>query len=261
MEQISYRLDQFEGPLDLLLTLISKNKIDISDIPIALLCDQYMEYINNAKENQIEIASEFIVMASELMLIKSKMLLPRTELEEEDPRAALAAAVLEYQKAKEAAKELKTRFEEYGLRLVKDTDEIHADKKFVAQHNIDLLTKAYNRLITEINIRDDAAKNNFEPLLQAKAISVSQVIHSFKNKFSSQRSHKFTDLFKGYTSKLECIITFMAMLELLKAELLTLTEESVNETGVITTNNDDVVISIKDDISIDEFDKYISEEG
>ena len=84
--QVTYRLDQFEGPLDLLLTLISKNKVSITDIPISLICDQYMEYIDNAQKMDPDVASEFIVMASELMLIKSKMLLPHEEGTENDPR-------------------------------------------------------------------------------------------------------------------------------------------------------------------------------
>ena len=89
--ELSYNLETFEGPLDLLLSLISKNKIDINDIPISLVCDQYMEYLAKAEAFDIELSSDFIVMASELMLIKSRMLLPRNEEEEEDPRAALAA--------------------------------------------------------------------------------------------------------------------------------------------------------------------------
>ena len=78
MEAITYRLDQFEGPLDLLLNLISKNKVSIADIPIAMICDQYLEYIRAAQSMDMELAGEFIVMASELMRIKSSMLLPRT---------------------------------------------------------------------------------------------------------------------------------------------------------------------------------------
>ena len=96
---VTYRLDQFEGPLDLLLTLIQKNKVSITDIPIAIICDQYMAFITEAQEMDMDIASEFIVMASELMLIKSKMLLPRVEEEEEDPRAQLTDALLRYQQA------------------------------------------------------------------------------------------------------------------------------------------------------------------
>ena len=92
--ELSYKLETFEGPLDLLLSLISKNKIEINDIPISLVCDQYMEYLAKAEAFDIELSSDFIVMASELMLIKSRMLLPRNEEEDEDPLAALAAAVL-----------------------------------------------------------------------------------------------------------------------------------------------------------------------
>ena len=111
MEALNYKLEKFEGPLDLCLTLIKKNKMSIEDIQISVLCDQYMEYINSMENADIEISSEFLLMASELMLIKSKMLLPRNEEEEEDPRAALAAAVLEYQRAKEASTYLKDMFE------------------------------------------------------------------------------------------------------------------------------------------------------
>ena len=105
-EQLTYRLDQFEGPLDLLLTLIGKNKVSITDIPIALICDQYMEYIAEAERMDLEVASEFIVMASELMLIKSKMILPHEEGTENDPRREIADALLLYQQAKLVAKEL-----------------------------------------------------------------------------------------------------------------------------------------------------------
>ena len=86
MEEIKYRLDSFEGPLDLLLTLIQKNKVSIENIPISLICDQYMEYLNEAETLNMDIATEFLVMASELMLIKSKMLLPKVKEDEEDPK-------------------------------------------------------------------------------------------------------------------------------------------------------------------------------
>ena len=102
----TYKLEQFEGPLDLLLSLIQKNKVSITDIPISLICDQYLEYITQAQKLDMELASEFIVMASELMLIKSKMLLPKENEEEDDPRATLTDALLRYQQAKEAAAKL-----------------------------------------------------------------------------------------------------------------------------------------------------------
>ena len=122
MDALTYKLEQFEGPLDLLLTLIQKNKVSITDIPISLICDQYLEYIKEAEALDMDIASEFIVMASELMLIKSKMLLPKENEESEDPRATLADALLRYQQAKEAAKKLTPLYAYYSGRMVKDTD-------------------------------------------------------------------------------------------------------------------------------------------
>ena len=88
MSDLNFRLEVFEGPLDLLLSLIAKNKVDIYDIPIALILDQYMEYIEQMRQMDMEIAGEFIVMAAELMLIKSRMLLPRPETEEKDEEAS-----------------------------------------------------------------------------------------------------------------------------------------------------------------------------
>ena len=116
---INYKLDQFEGPLDLLLTLIIKNKINIDDIPIALLCNQYMTYIAHNLDAGMDVAAEFLYMASELMLLKSRMLLPRDPETEEDPRLSLRDTVLEYQKAKLAAAELSDLYTLFGGRMVK----------------------------------------------------------------------------------------------------------------------------------------------
>ena len=125
MAELKYKIESFdfEGPLDLLLTLIQKNKVSIEDIPISLICDQYLAYIREAQKLDLEVASVFLVMASELILIKTKMLLPRDEKsDEKDPRAELADALLKYQQAKEGAAKLKVRYETYVGRMVKDTD-------------------------------------------------------------------------------------------------------------------------------------------
>ena len=104
MDNILYRLDKFEGPLDLLLTLIQKNKVSIYDIPIAEITDQYLEAIDGIEESSLDNTGEFIVMAAQLLYIKSKLLLPKNEEEEEeDPREELARRLLEYQKFKEAS--------------------------------------------------------------------------------------------------------------------------------------------------------------
>ena len=107
MENILYKLDNFEGPLDLLLTLIQKNKVSIYDIPIVEITDQYLEVIDGIEESALDNTGEFIVMAAQLLYIKSRMLLPREEEEEEDPREELAQRLLEYQKFKEASQELR----------------------------------------------------------------------------------------------------------------------------------------------------------
>ena len=149
MEALTYRLEAFEGPLDLLLSLIQKNKVEISDIPISLICDQYMAYITEAERLDMDLASEFIVMASELMLIKSRMLLPKVEEEEEDPRANLAETLLKYQQAKAAAAMLGKAYPIFSGRMVKDTDEISVDKTFVADQSVTSLCLAVRRIIAD----------------------------------------------------------------------------------------------------------------
>ena len=108
MEKIKYHLENFDGPLDLLLTLIQKNKVSIYDIPIVEITDQYLDAIKDIESSQLENTGEFIVMASQLLYIKSRMLLPKPEEEnDEDPREELAQRLAEYQKFKEASKELR----------------------------------------------------------------------------------------------------------------------------------------------------------
>lgn len=240
--ELSYKLETFEGPLDLLLSLISKNKIDINDIPISLVCDQYMEYLAKAEAFDIELSSDFIVMASELMLIKSRMLLPRNE-EEEDPRAALAAAVLEYQRAKEASAMLGDLFSHYGLRMAKDTEEITVDKSFVADHDVSLLFKAYNKIMSEIKISDTEAKKKFEPLLAPQnTVSVAAVVNSLTKTLITRKRIRIGGYFRTASSKSELITMFMAVLELLKTGILALEELSYDEDGIINAMDDAEII-------------------
>ncbi|MBO5374421.1 MAG: segregation/condensation protein A, partial [Clostridia bacterium] len=141
--EIIFTLDEFRGPLSVLLSLVVKNKMDIKDIQISVLCDQYMQYIEEMEAMDIDLAAEFIVMASHLMHIKSKILLPRVGEEEEDPREALARALMlqaEYERAKEASLELSALFTSFSGRIVKDTDEISADRSYVAEHEVQLLS-------------------------------------------------------------------------------------------------------------------------
>ena len=178
MEVLTYKLSQFEGPLDLLLTLIQKNKLNIADIPIAFICEEYINYINRAQLFDMAVASEFIVMASELMLIKSKMLLPRENEEEKDPRADLADALTRYAHAKEASQKLAALYGIYGGRMTKDTDEITVDKSFVKNYTTDELIAAIKRILTYNSSLETARNENFKPIISKKIIPVEVKIPS-----------------------------------------------------------------------------------
>ena len=175
-ESVVFSLGTFEGPLELLLQLIQKNKIDIMDIPIAIIFDQYMEQLAEQERMNLEVASEFIVMAAQLMLIKSKMLLPREDPNEEDPRKVLVDALLLYQKAKRDAEELKPLYSQYSGRMVKDNDEIPPEKGFPLGLDPALLTKAISAMVARYKNAEPEPQNLVNPLIKAKIVSVSKMI-------------------------------------------------------------------------------------
>ncbi|MBQ8914663.1 MAG: segregation/condensation protein A [Clostridia bacterium] len=261
MEAINYKLEKFEGPLDLCLMLIKKNKMNIEDIQISVLCDQYMEYINGMENADIELSSEFLLMASELMLIKSKMLLPRNEEEEEDPRAALAAAMLEYQRAKEASTLLKDLFDEYGLRMVKDTDEIAPDKKYVADHKADVLSAALIRVMTQVRVSDTEARERFTPLIAKKQVSVASIVENLARRLRGGKKVNLEDFFRSAESRSELVSMFLAMLELLKSGVLVLeeSEDTENTDGVIDAVSE-VYVSLSEGADISSLTEIIKDE-
>ena len=225
IEQLTYRLDQFEGPLDLLLALISKNKVSITDIPIAIICDQYMEYIEAAQQMDLDVASEFIVMASELMLIKSKMILPHEEGTENDPRREIADALLLYQQAKLAAKELRPLYDEYSSRYVKDTDEVPPEKGLPLDLDPDILIKALNAVMRRIKIAQ-AEKTPTElvnPLIKHKIVSVEEKIEEICELLEEQEEASLFFLLKDADSRPELVARFMGVLELIKIHRITIT--------------------------------------
>ena len=245
METISYKLDQFEGPLDLLLTLISKNKIDISDIPIALLCDQYMEYINAEENRDIEIASEFLVMASELMLIKSRMLLPKQETDE-DPRAALVEAMLEYKRAKAAAAEMNGLFSTFGSRMVKDQDEISVDKSFVADHDAELLRVALIRAMKESPVNDEKERDKFTPFVAPPAVSVVEVATNLVSRLKRNKK-LYLDEYLVSAGRSELIAKFMAILELFKSGYVTVSLDGAEEVDGVVTATSHISVRLSDE--------------
>ena len=236
----TYKIEIFEGPLDLLLSLIYKNKVDITDIPIALIFDQYMEYLEQMREMDMDIAGEFIVMASELMLIKSRMLLPKPEGEEnaEDPRTKLANALIEYKHAKETAEELDELIHEYGGRLAKDTEEIPADDSFIAEHSVALLQRAMTRLLLNRS-RDEILKQEAQmmrPIMRRKIVPVGVKVVTVLRAVIRKKRAKFEELFDGCTSRSELVATFMAVLELLKVTRINVSEPDENDDIYISLN-------------------------
>lgn len=245
MDAINYRLEIFEGPLDLLLSLIQKNKMSIDDIKINIICEQYLEYIDAAQSLDMELASEFIVMASELMLIKSKLLLPKEKEDEEDPRAALADALLKYQQAKEAAKKMALLYPRFSGRLEKDTDEISVDRSFVADQDVESLCLAVRRIITYNENRPKLERSVFTPMISSPIVPVEVKITGILRKMSKQHTTSLRDLLSDSVSLPDMIAIFLGVLELIKIRKILIygTEGTIlddSATFIINDNPDDV---------------------
>ncbi len=230
-QQLTYRLDQFEGPLDLLLTLIGKNKVSITDIPIAIICDQYMEYIEEAKKMDLEVASDFIVMASELMLIKSKMILPHEEGTENDPRREIADALLLYQQAKLAAKSLRPLYEEYSSRVVKGTDEIPPEKGLPLNLVTDDLMKALSSVMRRLKAAEAHRKPTdlVNPLIKHHIVSVEEKIEQICDLLEEHEEASLFFLLKDADSRPELVARFMGILELIKLHRISITTVKFTE--------------------------------
>lgn len=240
MEELQFKLDSFEGPLDLLLKLISKNKINIYDIPIALLLDQYIEQLREMQESNMDIASEFIVMASELMLIKSRMLLPKNEEdEEEDPRMRLAAALLEYKRIKEAILFLQENYTRFSGRMVKETSELEPDNELPPQ-DIVRLKEALIRLLNEVGETDDIHEKNPHnaiPFTQGKQIPVSDKVFDIMSALFHKKKMSFHEIVTSCSSRSEVIASFLAILELLKIKRILIDPEKNTSEDLSFTAN------------------------
>ena len=241
MENLTYRIEQFEGPLDLLLTLIQKNKMNIEDIPIAEICDQYLEYIKAAQSMDMDLAGEFIVMASELMRIKSSMLLPRLKPDEKDPRAELADALLRYQQAKLAAQKMAPLYALYSGRFVKDTDEITVDTSYVADQQVTSLCAAVRRIIAANESRPKAEKQVFAPMIAKPIVPVEVKIVGILHHISKRKNPSMKDLLSDATSLPDMIAIFLGILELIKVRKIQIEEDPDHYTVIHGTDTKFVV--------------------
>jgi len=215
------KLEIFEGPMDLLLHLIKKHELDIYSIPIALITQQYLEYLDLMKSLDMEIAGDFLVMASTLTHIKSKMLLPPPDNPENeddgvDPRAELIRRLLEYKSFKDAAGSLENKEETWSrvyTRPAETVPDLPADDEplLFDFHLFDLLAA-----LREVMARVPDAQ--FE--ITAEAVSITEKISQILSRLETIDSMLFTDLFEGNRSKAQVIATFLALLELMKTRIV-----------------------------------------
>jgi segregation and condensation protein A len=189
-------------------------------------------------------------MASELMLIKSKLLLPKPEEEEEDPRAALADALQKYQQAKEAAQKLAPLYAFYSGRMVKDTDEISVDKTYVHDQDVTALCAAVRRIIAYNNALEKAANTAFKPMISKPIIPVEIKIVSILNHFEKKQASSLEELIRGEVSLPDAIATFLGVLELIKIRKL-LVADDINEENALLDMNTRFILNT-DDTTVEE---------
>lgn len=235
---IDIKLEAFEGPLDLLLHLITRDEIDISDIPIVSITTQYIEAIQDLDELDLELATEFIVMASTLLEIKSKMLLPDTkdvdiyEYSAEDPRQELVKRLLEYKKFKDMAnalREFEGTLDEVVFREQDDLSQyVQNVSKDLLNESMDstLLIEAVKRLLVKMNRFDDIRQGYFKDI-KRDVYTVDDKIFKVRQRLLSQDAFTFTMLFDESISKEEVVVTFLALLELLKLKEISIVQEAL----------------------------------
>ena len=232
-----FKLENFEGPLDLLLEIIKKNKMDISEVKLSELTGQYLEFMNQLENLDMERASEFITMAATLIEIKSKSLLPRLEEnndEEEDSEMLLLNRLKEYKIFKEAGESLKNI--ENIDRMYKNPDENVGNPKFVLKDMVlDKLLDAFVGILTKVDKKDliekpkEIAKDRF---------TVAEKIVSTKKTLKEKKQVDFEELFEEGQTRSELINIFLALLELLKMQVAKIKQDGLFEKIKIYLNED-----------------------
>jgi len=231
LESCSVKLDSFEGPLDLLLHLIKKHEIDIYDIPISLISEQYNQYLETLKELNLDIVGDYLRMAAELGYIKSRMLLPKQVAEEddelEDPREELVKRLIEYQRYKDASYQL------FSLDLLgrdiyaRKFDELSDMdlKEFQAPFRVDLWT-LIDAFKTVIERKSAQMEDETDIIVETDFMTVEDKIEEILQRIEEYNSFSFSDLFELSLSKMSLILTFMALLELVKQQVVTVFQEN-----------------------------------
>lgn len=217
-ETLSYKLDVFEGPLDLLLNLIAKNKLNIYDIPIAELLEQYMAQIHEMQAADMDVASEFLEMAARLVHIKSVSLLPKKE-EEAALKQELTGQLLEYQQCKEAAMRLRERFLLDGI--VRAQADIPADLTYKRHHKPQELLSAYLSMLGKKKPPEpQKPEDTISKLITRRVVSVASQIVFVLRSLWKKRHVSLKELFRGKNDPSERVAAFLAVLELVKDKRL-----------------------------------------
>lgn len=223
MEAISYKLSEFEGPLDLLLHLISKNKLNIYDIEISVLLAQYMEHIDKMKEKNMDVASEFLEMAARLVYIKTVSLLPKHE-ESEELKKELSGELIEYQECKKVAKILSENINFNSF--TRDSANIDYDMSYKKKHDLKEIYNAYLTVIGKNKNKIPVKKEEFSGIVSRKIVSVSSRIVFVLKKLKRVKKLKYEALFEDSKNKSELVATFLAVLELVKGRELCIDDEN-----------------------------------
>lgn len=224
------RLDNFEGPLDLLCHLVDKNKMDIHEVNITKITDQYIEYINAMKELNLDVTSEFVLMASTLLFIKSKSLLPnQVEDESELTEDELIHRIIEYKKYKEISKKLKEQYDIYSKRVYKLPDKIELPKrKLEENYSINLLEEQYKNLLNRNKEKINVNAENIEKIAITETVTVTSKVKDIFRELMKKPKFIFNKLCKTkkYT-KLETVTAFTGLLELTRRNKVKAEQEKI----------------------------------
>lgn len=245
--ELTVKLEAFEGPLDLLLHLLEKNKVSIYDIPIVEITNQYLDYIKEMKRQDLNVMSEFLVMAATLIAIKSKMLLPKEITEdgsEEDPRAELVQQLLEYKMYKSMSFELRDRQVDAERIFYKIPTVPPEVKEYEQPVNLDellqdlTLTKL-NDIFKSVMLRRenkiDKVRAGFGKI-EKEEVSLPEKIASLEAYAASHKHFRFRSLLEAQSSKMEIIVSFLAILELMKVGKITITQKNLFDDIEIESN-------------------------
>ena len=223
MESLTFKLEEFEGPLDLLLYLVGKNKMDLHEIAILDLIDQYTAVINTLTDHRLDVASEFIEMAARLVQMKSYLLLPRSE-EAERLKQELTGQLIEYSACKEIAARTGT-MAAATFTAVRKPMEVELDNTYQLRHDASLLQQAWFGLMGRSRRKAAPSAERFEPLVTAPFVSVaSRVVHVLRGLVTG-KVRQLRSLFSPTGSRSETVATFLAVLELVRAGRITIADD------------------------------------